>query len=228
MKLSLEIPLLHWDTFYPLCDFDYCLLHLLRENKQYRDFYKYEAMLGRPLWLDNGFNETKTASDIDEILWGIDTLNPSHVFCMEAKDSLENLKFIIRTKDELQKRGIKKKLICVWRGGMAEMEVMKNLVDLVALSYDDNRSYILKKVNPAKHHFLGFRNLDELRIHKPMSLDTSVPIRCAMLGINLKDRMRRPKVLPHFSPMARLSKEQLNLALENITLIKEAGNAEKE
>lgn len=228
MKLSLEIPLTHWEDFAPEVDFHYALADMALNNKGYADMYRTvsQAKLVDEIWLDNSFNELKRDIGIDRLLKAYDKVEPTHVTTLEAFDSKENIKAVIRTKEEFGRRGIKTKLVGCWRGGKKDLDILLDLVDVVALPYDDFREKALRYKQSELFHYFGFKNLDEVRRHPPRSLDTSVPIRAAMMGIDLRYRERRPKNMPLFALDLKLTKEQIKLAKRNIKSIKEAACVE--
>lgn len=222
MELALEIPLNHWDTFSPLSDFGYALAHLVLEHKDYAK--RYREFKGK-LVLDNGFNELHEDIGIDALLKACDLVEPTHITALEAFDSQENIKNVLRTKEEFTKRHLPYKIIGCYRGGRKDLELLMQICDVVALPYDDYREKPLSWFPSSSFHFFGMKNLDELRRHPPMSLDTSVPIRAAMVGIDLSLRERRPRGIPLFDKKLELTKEQVALAIHNIKAVKEAGNA---
>jgi len=228
MKLSLEIPLNHWDTFSPFCDFHYALAPFALVHKDYAKVYKKVSESKKELWLDNGFNEERRDIGIDALLKACDLVEPTHVTALEAFDAQENIKNVIKTKEEFSKRHLPYKLIGCYRGGRKDLELLFELCDIVALPYDDYREKPLSWIDSSRVHFFGMKNLDELRRHPPRSLDTSVPIRAAMVGIDLKLRERRPRNIPLFNKTLDLTKEQVALAIHNIHAIKEAGNGKTE
>ena len=222
MKLSLEIPLNHWNTFAPFCDFHYALADYALKHKDYAK--RYRGLEGEK-WLDNSFNELREDIGIDALLRAADLVEPTHITALEAFDSQENIKNVLRTKEEFTKRHLPYKIIGCYRGGRKDLELLMQICDVVALPYDDYREKPLSWFASSNFHFFGMKNLDELRRHPPMSLDTSVPIRAAMVGIDLSLRERRPRGIPLFDKKLELTKEQVALAIHNIKAVKEAGNA---
>lgn len=221
MKLSLEIPIRYYDIFEPYCDFHYALAQMVLEDNDYAKLYRSKQ---GEIWLDNGFNELRRDIGIDSLLRACDAIGPTHVTALEALDPQENLHNVIKTVEEFGKRGLPFKIVGCFRGGKKELATLMKICDLVALPYDDYRERPLKWHSASNFHFFGFKNLDEVRRHKPKSLDTSVPIRAAQVGIDLKFRERRPSKIPDFDRYATLTKEQLELAILNIKAIKIAGN----
>lgn len=224
MKLALEIPIRHWYDFIDYEDFHYTLVHLVNTHQEYR--HRYQSLKDdKDLWLDNSFNELRETVSIGEILKGIEAIGPTHVVVMEAFDPKRNLVLAELTKTELVKRGLGSlKTVACWRGTQWEMKTLKQIVDIVALPYDSNRNYGLSISNAKDHHFFGFRNFDEVRKWKPLSLDTSAPIRAAAMGIDLRERSRRPKNLIPFDPWMELTPQQVFLAQTQILSLKAAGN----
>lgn len=225
MELALEIPLRHWDVFNQFCDFGYALAQLVLEDKEYAKVYKdYKGKL----FLDNGFNELRRDIGIDSLLKACDLIEPTHVTALEALDSQQNLKNILKTVDEFKKRNLPYKIVGCFRGGKRDLDILMQVCDIVALPYDDFRGRSLSWYGGERFHFFGFKNIDEIKRYKPASLDTSVPIRAAQLGIDLTTRERRPQRLPDFDRYAVLSKDQLELAVYNVKAIKTAGNGVSE
>jgi hypothetical protein len=229
--LALEIPLSHWNDFIQEEDFHYALTHLILSNKEYREKYQQlrkSLPLDKELWLDNSFNELHYSASIEDILKAIDYIEPTHVVGLEEYDPKENIKATVYSKNEFSKRGLNVKLVSCWRGTKYDLNLLQSISDVVALPYDSLRSTPCSKwgCDSRNYHYFGFKNLDELRCYPPRSLDTSAPIRAAMLGIDLSERERRPKNLPLFSLYMKLTKEQVTLAKSNIKAIKKAMKGE--
>ena len=220
MKLAFELPLRYFDEFAQEEDFHYILLDYALHHKKYRERYT-SLNDNKDLWLDNSFNELGHSLPIPDIIKGIELVHPTHVVAYEKNEPHQNLIAIEKTKEEILKRNLPVKLIGTWKGTKWELEVMKHIVDLIALPYDIDRTFVFKLYPPTMFHFFGFRSLKELYLYTPLSLDTSVPFRAAQIGISLRDRQRRPKHLPAYDPNMLLSKEQLNLVRDNIESIRE-------
>ena len=220
MKLAFELPLRYFDEFAQEEDFHYALLDFALRSKKYRDMYK-SFNDGKDLWLDNSINELGHSLPISDILKGIELMNPTHVVTLEKNEPHQNIIAIEQTKEEILKRGLKVKLIGTWKGTQWEIEVIKHVVDVIALPYDIDRTFAFTTFPNIPFHFFGFRSVHELQRYIPISLDTSVPFRAAQMGISLRDRKRRPRALPKYDPNMVLSKEQLDLARDNIEAIRE-------
>lgn len=223
MKLAFEIPLKHWDDFAPLADFHYALAHLW-ENPEYRKNFEEAFLRGEEIWLDNSINELGYPIPTEKMLEIGPQLNPSAMVANESKDPIENLKCIVESIIEYRKQGFSGQIIGTWRGGKKELMFLENICDIVALPYDLLRNSPLTKETSKKYHYFGFRNLDELRLFPPRSLDTSVPIRLGYMGVDIRTLDRRPKVLPPFSLDMVLSPGQVKLAILNIQAIREAAS----
>jgi hypothetical protein len=77
MKISHESPLslLAQSRYYN--DYDYALVHLFEENKEYLDFFKHSVTSGRHVILDNSIFELGTAFDSDRFVYWINELKPT-------------------------------------------------------------------------------------------------------------------------------------------------------
>lgn len=112
--------------------------------------------------------------------------------------------------------------IAMWVGEKRHLKLLEKTVDIVALPWWRPRSVYVTPEASNRYHYYGFCNLDELRRFPVRSLSTSVPITAAMIGIDIRDRERRPKNLPKFSYDLKLNNAQIDLAISNIQAIKEA------
>ena len=116
--------------------------------------------------------------------------------------------------------GVLKIAIC--QGTYNHMEQLKDYVDIIALPNTVARSIYVTKETAHQFHFYELCNLDELRRYPIRSLNTSMHITAAMVGIDLTRRERRPKKLPTFRQDTKLTEAQLELAIENAKAIREA------
>jgi hypothetical protein len=91
---------------------------------------------------------------------------------------------------------------------------------LVALPWERPRTLLIPKGDSVNYHYLGFRNLDELRTNPPRSITTDMPLRAAVHGISLELRERRPS-LPPFEE-DKISDSQLEQTVANIALLRKA------
>lgn len=223
MRLSFELPLRYFHEFAEEEDFHYTLLDYILHSKKYRDIYK-SLKDKKDLWLDNSFNELGHSLPISDILKGIDLIQPTHVVTLEKNEPHQNIIAIEQTKEEILKRNLPVKLVGTWKGTKWEVDILRHMVDVIALPYDLDRTYVFKFFQPKDFHLFGFRSIQEINFFPPASLDTSVPFRAAQMGISLRDRQRRPKGIPKYDPNMLLSKEQLDLARDNIKSIREAIN----
>ena len=113
--------------------------------------------------------------------------------------------------------------IGIWRGEKRHLQLMHDAVDIVSLPfYEPGRTLYIAKDRSREYHYYEFCNLDELRRMPPRSIHTSVPITAAIVGVDLRQRERRPRCLSPFSYDLRLSDSQLELAVSNVKAIKEA------
>lgn len=215
MKLALEIPVAYWNELSPLADALYITNHVV--NPTYATLLKatrkdkYLAI--RPEW------------DWEVIGRMLETVEPTHVVVKgNAHSSQANLVEVIRVKNLLSEFGCTLPLIGIHRGGWNHLDTLRHMTGYVALHWDSFREKVLRKFPANEFYFVGFKNLGELRVHKPKYMLTSAPITAAHMGVDLGTRERRPRALAPFASTLSLTANQLRLARKNITLIKETAN----
>ena len=219
VKLALEIPLRYWDEFSSYSDYHYALTHEVLSNKSYARQYR---NLRGEVWLDNSFNELKKTVSLPELLKACQEIGPTHLVLPEAEEPILNIQLVDEAVKTLDKEGIKLKTVAAWRGGVAELEDLETLVDIVALPYDEPRGWLLSQIHPLKwsrYHFFGFNTLSEVNYFKPRSIDTSTPIRLALFGRDIDFEFTRP-TLPYYDPKIKMTKAQRKLAHTNLWKLK--------
>lgn len=77
MKISHEVPVALLNKSREFNDYDYALVHLFEENKEYYNFYKESIDLGRSVILDNSAFELGEAFDMDQYAHWIKELQPT-------------------------------------------------------------------------------------------------------------------------------------------------------
>lgn len=223
-KLTLEIPLKHWDAFTEFCDFHYALAHEVLRSKYYADKYRELSEAGMEVWLDNSYNELKEALKYYKMLKAAELVRPTHIFTLEAGTADRNLDLALHSAACLRKDLPGVKLVTCWRGNCGHLHAMEEFSDIVALPYDEPRWNLVHNasVHSKKYHYLGFNSMFEIREAPPLSLDTSYPIRAAVAGLELTDESERiPGGLGYFDRKAKLSRETLTLAKHNCKVLYE-------
>lgn len=87
IKISHESPNQLFSKVQSLTDFDYCLVHLLEQNTEYREHFLQAKEKGRQIILDNSIFELGTAFNPDKYLQYVKLLQPTFYI---LPDSLEN------------------------------------------------------------------------------------------------------------------------------------------
>jgi hypothetical protein len=226
MKLALEIPIPHLEELSELTEFDYALAHEVLKHgslSRYTKFYRDQSRKGRAVWIDNGVNELGVPLNIGDILKAAKMVEATHVVAPDFLHKPDLTKRgVISMQWEIHRLKLPYKLIGVWQGFKKDLRELNNLCDVVALPYRKLRDKYMDGDDSSRYHYLGFRTLDELRRFPPQSLDTSLPIRAAIYGINLEERERRPST-PLLDITKELSSHELVKAKENILLVKKVG-----
>ncbi len=234
MKFAMEIPIPHLKQLSEHTDYDFALTHKVLQSGvrgKYTQFYKKQAKLGREVWLDNSFHELGYSVSANEISRAADMIMATHLVAPEVENDARATEKAIE--DFRVQVASHYRLIGTWWGYTKDLKRLDSIADVVALPWRKNRSrYLtgneLEHLNSEKpysrhYHYFGFKTLDELRNYPPASLDTSMPIRAALQGIDLNIRERRPKT-QMLNYEDKLTKAVLKLTLKNIKLLKKAAD----
>ena len=77
VKISHELPINCLHLSEKINDYEYCLPHLLDENKKYRQFFYKAKENGRYIIMDNSLHELGEAYDTERLLYWIEELEPN-------------------------------------------------------------------------------------------------------------------------------------------------------
>jgi hypothetical protein len=129
------------DTSRSYNDYDYALVHLFKEHKDYYDFFVDSVKMGRHVLLDNSIFELGTAYDPDEFAYWITRLKPTEYI---VPDVLEDTKGTIESYvnfTEKYGKVLPGKKIGVVQGKTYEEIVecygfMSAMTDKIAISFD--------------------------------------------------------------------------------------------
>lgn len=201
-KLSIIYPRGYSQYFEPLCDFE--TIDLARV-----DFSKDLVTTGRkPIWLDarclTSMPESGTEAYDGYIMPLLE--DPDQTILKAVRHSVDGAENVV-----------------LWTGTKRHLDLIQEAGLTVGLPYWKHpRTYYVTEDNCHLFHYYEFCNIDELRRLPPKSLQTSIPIVSALMGIDLSRRERRPKRLPEFSYDLQLNDEQLELAISNVQAIRNA------
>lgn len=140
MLISHESPISLLDISRGYNDYDYCLVHLLPENKKYKEFYFDSVEMGRHVLLDNSIFELGEAYDSKEFARWVKELVPTEYIVPdvleESKGTIESFKQF--TKDYTNLPG--KKIGVIQGKTYDEIVECYNFiaprVDKIAISFD--------------------------------------------------------------------------------------------
>ena len=87
MKIAHEAPLSIFDQVQELTDYDYALVHLFEENKEYFNKFVEARDKGREIILDNSIFELGTAWDSDRFAYWVEKLKPDWYIVPDVLDN---------------------------------------------------------------------------------------------------------------------------------------------
>ena len=78
MKIAHEAPLSIFDKVQEVTDYDYALVHMFEENKEYFNTFVRALENGREVILDNSIFELGEAFEPKKYAWWVDVLRPTY------------------------------------------------------------------------------------------------------------------------------------------------------
>lgn len=142
IKLAHESPV---ELFYYVqskTDYDYCLVHLLEENENYKELFT-QACKEREVILDNSIFELGEAFDMKKFFGWVDELNPTWYIIPDALEDSKKTVYNAYVWNQFYRPGRKQKSIAVVQGKNYEeiVECYQVLdgkldVDMIAISFD--------------------------------------------------------------------------------------------
>jgi hypothetical protein len=199
VKLAIQYPTAHQSVFAPYCDFEVIDASLWKEGT-------YESPL-EEVW----FDQSKGGAPQKFIA------RRNAVIVQGHNDPDTNIIEIARANEWVK--------VGLFRGNLRHLSLLSTVCDIVACPNTLSpmaRGMYVNSTNSRRFHYYGMSSLDELRLRPPASLHTSLPITAAMVGIDLRSRERRPKKVPEFRYDLKLSKQVVELAIQNILAVREA------
>jgi hypothetical protein len=123
-------------------DYDYCLVHLLEENENYKELFT-QACKEREVILDNSIFELGEAFDMKKFFGWVDELNPTWYIIPDALEDSKKTVYNAYVWNQFYRPGRKQKSIAVVQGENYEeiVECYQVLdgkldVDMIAISFD--------------------------------------------------------------------------------------------
>jgi len=214
IKLSFEVPIKHLEAFEHLQDFHFSLSFLYK----YPEYKEFMLRTKKELWLDNSTNELKQPDSCSLLSKLYTELQPTYVVAPDHPDW--NQETMLNSFLKLQDCGVPPEKICViihhpdWIGHFKSYEVKH-----FAVPYDFRYCTREKLKRFEECHFLGLLSIQELKIAKPATCDTSMPIKLALLGQTMEDWVSNGCPHLHSTPgffNLTLSIKELQLAKKNI------------
>jgi len=219
-KFSFEVPLRHLDDFADMQDYLFVLSFLVRD-KIYKEYIRREHSR-HLITLDNSFNELKVAQAPEE-MWALaKELNADYVISPDSDNwKPEDMMNAYR---KMKVVGfIKEQIILPVRSTQEFTFAAQQGIRQFAIPYE-YRPFFPESFPWTKVHFLGLRDPLEIKMCRPLSCDTSMPVKLAIRGVSLRTWILA--CCPHEDTVPRffdvdMTIKQVQLARDNIKELKE-------
>lgn len=228
---SFEVPIKHLEFFEEDQDFNFTL-SILYKDPEYLKYYMYQvAHRIKCVWLDNSVNETNQPDSCGDLCLLANEIFPD---CIISPDGVGwDTKQIT---EAMHKMMIEAPIDSRIYGVFSSWEMFQYLKELncgLAVSYEHRHKFTDEQMHEiVRHqtHFLGLVSIHEIKTFKPLSCDTSMPIKLALQGMSIQDWIIRG--CPHIHTRdlglngmdffkAKLTPTELKLAKKNIHDLKE-------
>ena len=229
-KFSFEVPIKHLDDFDEDQDFIFSL-SILYTSTEYKLYIRDVLRKGlKTLWLDNSWNETGEADDLSHLTRLAYNYNVQRVIAPD--DPTWSIKDIERSYfSTVGDMGVSRTIVVV---SSPQMYIALKLsgAQHFAVAYRTRPGWDTEHLLTVENvHFLGLNDVPELLECKPLSCDTSMPIKLAITGRTL--RQWQAEGYPHIHTkdlghhgqdffQAEMTTKEIDLAKENICMLKNA------
>jgi hypothetical protein len=220
-KWSFEVPIQHLYDFHSDQDFIFALQHLCKD----KDYLHYLKDQDLPIIMDNSSNELGHPCSNPDLIDIAEEVDAQAIIAPDQDDWDEQ--YTYEAYLSLKSYCSKQDIIYVVRN-VKELRYAENEGLRITIPYEfrfDTPLYLLKQCD----HFLGLNNPIEVRIFKPETVDTGMPIKLALRGINIDLWLRQGCPHIHTTPEygshnffgAVMTHKEILLAKENIKRLKE-------
>lgn len=225
--LSIEVPLKHLDEFHEDQDYIFTLSFLFKE-KLYQD---YVLRNKKHHILDNSYNELGRPQSATEMIEIMKQYNASMIVAPDSDDW--SFGDMIQSYSAVAARVGINSTLGVART-LTEITALTRLnAPYIALPYEHRLCLPPQGVKTnAKLHFLGLNNIMEVFVYSPISIDTSMPVKIALLGMTVDEWVMNSCPHIHTKDLMqsddffnmKMSKNQIKLSKTNINRLKEIFN----
>ena len=141
MQIAHESPLCIMNQVQQMTDYDYCLVHLLEESKEYLDFFVSSKLKGRKILMDCSLFELGHAFDFDKYYNWLQRLQTDEYIIEDVwQDTDKNIESFLKFEDKYNLKDLVGKKIGVVQGKSYEdfvkcYEFMSSKADKIAISF---------------------------------------------------------------------------------------------
>lgn len=178
---SFEVPLAHLKDFDQYQDFTFALCYLMYASQDYTDYVDDRCYRKDIVHIDNSFNETNVPIAPQEMARIYNKYKPTTVLSPDADWWTSD--DILTAFDDLASKIPHRHIMGIYRNDAEYYSLQARSCNHLATSYWwRNKTVLTPNV-----HFLGLGNLNDVVSVKPVTLDTSQPIKMALRGESLAE-----------------------------------------
>jgi len=213
-KFSFEVPLPHLLDFHEDQDYIFALSFLFQRDG-YGMYIRECVGEGMQVIIDNSYNELREPEPLKDLIQ-LFLEYGAEAFVVPDSDEWSPTEQIY-SYHQARELVAKERIWPVARWPREIEEFHAQQASLIAIPYEYRNFLNLNKIK-MRMHFLGLRNPGEILTHKPISVDTSMPLKLALKGMTVREWIMMS--CPHFHTHKMLDFFDYKMTLEEVKLCK--------
>jgi hypothetical protein len=223
-QFSFEVPIRHLKDFDGVQDFYFALSFLVANEPYYRKFMQDKVLEGKKVILDNSFNELMKPDDPGMMIQLAESINATMVISPDDRHWTPQQ---LREAFEVMAKHLGYDKVIAVICNKNEYKELKHAGAINwAIPYRHRQQLPPAGRYSDNWHFLGLNNPAEILCYRPLSVDTSMPMKLAMIGKTVDDWIYEGCPHQHTADMVEeffgweMEQTELQLALDNANYIK--------
>jgi len=219
-KWSFEVPIPHLRDFHEDQDFVFALQHLCKDG----EYRRYLQTCDKFIILDNSSNEKVQPCSVQELVTTAIDMQAGLIIAPDCDEWSVDATVEKWLETQRLASAVQVNVFGVFRTREEKKALERAGCHFFTIPYEYRFTQPLS-VPYSRVHFLGLNNPLEVRVMKPASVDTGMPIKLALRGMTVAQWMLQ--ACPHFHTLQEeeylhkeMSDEEIRLSKENIKEIK--------
>lgn len=219
-KFAFEVPIDHLEDFADLQDYLFALSFLMTDQRYVEHLRMVRG--SKLLILDNSWNELQKSSTVDELSKLNNIVKADYIVSPDGSSAEE----VVNNFKSMKLGGFTERQLIIPIRSSKDFESVKGYATQIAVPYRW-RPFLPETFPWTKTHFLGLRDPLEIKMCRPLSCDTAIPIKLALVNLTIDNWITMSCPHEHTTPAyfyKTMPLKQIQLARQNIVRLKELCN----